>query len=136
MNEMNEDRPDATDNEMAAPETGVEGNPAEINKDARTMAMLAHLLGLFSSFLGPLIIWLIKKDEHPFVDDQGKEALNFQLTVMIAHLIAFGITMVSCGFLFFVAFAPIIFQIIFSIIGAMKANEGIYYRYPTQHPND
>ena len=58
----------------------------EVSKDARMWAMLCHLLGLFTCFIGPLIIWLIKKDEDPFIDDQGKEALNFQITVAIAGL--------------------------------------------------
>ncbi len=56
----------------------------EISKDARMWAMLCHLLGFFTCFIGPLIIWLIKKDEDPFIDNQGKEALNFQITVAIA----------------------------------------------------
>src|SRR5687767_6174019 len=51
--------------------------------DDKTMATLAHVLGIFTSFVGPLIIWMIKKDTSPFVDDQGKEALNFQLTLLI-----------------------------------------------------
>ena len=45
--------------------------------ESRTMAMLAHLLGALTGFLGPLIIWLVKRDTDAFVDDQGKEALNF-----------------------------------------------------------
>src|SRR4051812_11305473 len=56
--------------------------------DDKTMAMLAHLLGIVTGFVGPLIIWLVKKDQSPFVDDQGKEALNFQLTLLIGWLVA------------------------------------------------
>jgi len=52
-------------------------------QNARNMAMLCHLLGLFTGFVGPLILWLLKKDEDPFIDRQGKEALNFQITVVI-----------------------------------------------------
>src|SRR4051794_22840279 len=71
----------------AAP--GLQGAPAIYagpppTKDAVTMGMLCHLLGIFTGFLGPLIIWLLKKDEHPFIDDQGKEALNFQIVAMLA----------------------------------------------------
>ncbi|MEZ5431721.1 MAG: DUF4870 domain-containing protein [Verrucomicrobiales bacterium] len=51
--------------------------------DERNMAMLAHLLGGLASFLGPLVIWLMKREESPFVNDQGREALNFQITVAI-----------------------------------------------------
>ncbi|MBX9790535.1 MAG: DUF4870 domain-containing protein [Pirellulales bacterium] len=62
----------------------------ETNPDARTMAMLAHLLALFTGFLGLLIVWLIKKDQYPFVNDQGKESLNFQITIVLATLVAGG----------------------------------------------
>ena len=92
--------------------------------------MLAHLLGALLGFIGPLIIWLVKKDDHPFIDDQGKEALNFQLTVLIWYVGATVITMVTCGFLFFVMFVPMLLQIIFGIIGTVQANNGLYYRYP------
>src|SRR5690348_1357609 len=57
------------------------------DKDAKTMALLCHLLPIFTGFLGPLIIWLVKKDSSPFVDDQGKEALNFQITAFFGYLI-------------------------------------------------
>jgi len=53
------------------------------SQDDRSMAMLAHLLGIFTGFLGPLIIWLMKKDQSPFVDDQAKESLNFQIFAVI-----------------------------------------------------
>jgi Domain of unknown function (DUF4870) len=57
------------------------GLPTEIKSEDKTMAMLCHLLGIVTWFLGALIIWLIKKDQSKFVDDQGKEALNFQITL-------------------------------------------------------
>ncbi len=90
------------------------------------MAMLCHLLGIFTSFVGPLIIWLIKKDSSPFVDDQGKEALNFQITALIASA--------ACAFGF--CFAPFLLiavhvtRLVFCIIATVKANQGIAYRYP------
>src|ERR1700761_2896163 len=59
------------------------------DKDSVTMGMLCHLLGIPIGFLGPLIIWLVKKDTSPFVDDQGKEALNFQITRLIATAACF-----------------------------------------------
>ena len=98
----------------------------EATPDDRTMAMLCHLLGIFTGFLGPLIIWLIKKDTSPFVDDQGKEALNFQLICLIAVAACF------LGFCLapFLIIAVQIFRIVFSIIGTVNANKGIPYRYP------
>jgi hypothetical protein len=98
------------------------------DKDSKTMAMLAHLLGIFLWFLGPLIIWLIKKDQSPFVDDQGKEALNFQIMVTIGYVIGVATSCLGIGFL--IMTAVWVGAIVFSIIGAMKANEGVAYRYP------
>jgi len=99
-------------------------------KDNLTMAMLAHLLGALLGFLGPLIIWLIKKDEHPFIDDQGKESLNFQLTLLIAHVALIVLDVVSCGLLAIAHLVPWVLGLIFGIMGAMEANQGKWYRYP------
>ena len=96
--------------------------------ESRTMAMLAHLLGALTGFLGPLIIWLVKKDTDAFVDDQGKEALNFQ--IVIAMLASIVLTFASCGFLFFLPLIPAILDWVFSIMGALEANKGVAYRYP------
>lgn len=100
----------------------------EQSSDARTFAMLCHLSGLFVGFLGPLIIWLIKRDEHPFVDDQGKEALNFQITVLLALVASAILVIMLIGLLLL----PIVgvAALILSIIGAIEANKGAAYRYP------
>jgi uncharacterized Tic20 family protein len=96
--------------------------------DDKSMGMLAHLLGILG-FIGPLIIWLIKKDTSPFVNDQGKEALNFQLMLLIGWVVGAVANLVFCvGILIWLA--VIVVGVIFSIIGAMKAKEGIAYRYP------
>mgnify|MGYP006283271343 CR=1 FL=1 len=110
---------------------GAEQPPSiESTKDERTMGLLAHLLGIVIGFLGPLIIWLIKKDESAFVDDQGKEALNFQLTVLIAYVVCFG----PLNFVFcigsFLGLAVWVVAIVFAIMGATRANQGELYRYP------
>ncbi|MHC4157559.1 MAG: DUF4870 domain-containing protein [Planctomycetota bacterium] len=92
------------------------------------MAMLCHLLAIFTGFIGPLIIWLVKKDDDPFVDDQGKEALNFQITVLIAMIVS--------GLLIFVCIGSIlmpavwIVDLVFCIIASIKASGGQAYRYP------
>ena len=92
------------------------------------MAMLAHLLGIFTFFVGALIIWLIKKDDDPFIDDQGKEALNFQITVGIIYVI--GVVAWCLVIPPLIASATWIAAIVFSIIAAIKASEGKSYRYP------
>jgi uncharacterized Tic20 family protein len=106
------------------------------DKDARLWAMLCHvaaaaqLLGIpFGNVLGPLVIWLIKKDEHPFIDANGKESLNFQITVAIAIVVC--IPLFFCaGIGAILAGAIGIADIIFVIIAAIKANNGESYRYP------
>ena len=92
------------------------------------MAMLCHLLAIFTGFLGPLIIWLIKKDESSFVDDHGKEALNFQITVLIAMIVSGLLTFICIGFVLMLIVW--IVDMIFCIIAAVKASHGEAYRYP------
>lgn len=100
-------------------------------QEDRTWGMLAHLSSVLAialggmSFLGPLIIWLIKKDQSAFVADQGKEALNFQIAILLASLIC-GVTVIL------LILIPVIFvaNVVFSVIAAMEANKGVYYRYP------
>nr|WP_206150237.1 DUF4870 domain-containing protein [Stenotrophomonas pavanii] len=98
--------------------------------DQRTMALAAHLLGIFTWFIGALIIWLINKDDasKAFVTDQAKEALNFQITVTIAMVISIILMVVIIGGIL----APIVglVNLVFCIIAAVKANNGEAYRYP------
>ena len=105
------------------------------DKDARTLGMLCHLLALtafigipFGNIIGPLIIWAIKKDEHPFVDDQGKESLNFQITMTIAFIVGFLLVFVVIGIPFLIALG--IFDLVMIIVASIKANDGVIYRYP------
>ncbi|MCU0876340.1 MAG: DUF4870 domain-containing protein [Pirellulaceae bacterium] len=107
----------------------------EPTADERQWALLAHLSGLIASFLGgmsflgPLIVWLIKKDQSAFVADQAKEALNFQIAVTIALVVSFAIGAATCvGFLLIPVVG--IGSLVFAIIAAMEANKGVVYRYP------
>lgn len=96
--------------------------------------MLCHLTALagylipFGWLLGPLIVWLVKKQDYPFVDEQGKEALNFQITASIAAIISGLLICVAVGIplLLIVAIADLVFIIIASI----NASNGYHYRYP------
>jgi uncharacterized Tic20 family protein len=94
--------------------------------DERQMAMFAHIGGIFG-FIIPLIIWIMKKDESRFVDDQGKEAVNFHLTMMIGHLIG-GFTI--CFTFGLINLAVWILALVYGIIGGLAANKGEVYRYP------
>lgn len=110
--------------------------------DQRQWAMFAHfsaLAGLVTGglgcIIGPLIIWLVKKDTMPFVNDQGREALNFNITIGIAvialTILGVILAIVLIGFLFFfLAFAVSVYWLVMTIIAGIKANEGVAYRYP------
>ena len=118
--------------ESQAPPPKPDGSPTA---DERQWALLAHLSGLVASalgglaFLGPLIVWLIKKDQSAFVADQAKEALNFQIAVTIALLVSIGIGIVTCVGIILVPIVGI-GSLVFAIIAAVEANKGVAYRYP------
>lgn len=78
--------------------------------------------------LGPLVVWLIKRTQFPFVDEQGKEALNFHISLLIYGIAAGILCLILIGFLLLIALG--IFQIVFVIIAAIKASNGKNYRYP------
>jgi len=105
-----------------------------VSPESRQWGMFAHLAALagfiipFGNLIGPLIIWQMKKDEMPFVADQGKESLNFQITVTIAAIVCFVLMVVLIGALLL----PLVglAALVFVVIAAVKANQGEAYRYP------
>jgi uncharacterized Tic20 family protein len=106
-----------------------------VSRDERTWAMLAHLSTLvgyavvpFGNIIAPLIIWLVKKDQSWFVDDQAKESLNFQISILIYALISVVLMLVLIGFVLFIILY--VFGIAMVIVAAIKANNGFQYRYP------
>jgi len=122
-----------------------EATPAP-SQDERSWALFAHLSVLagglvtygwaasFGSFLGPLIIWLVKRETMPFVDDQAKEALNFGITLTIACIVLLILTIMSLG-IGAILTIPLFLAIglgalVLVIIAAVKANQGVAYRYP------
>ena len=102
--------------------------------EERNWALFAHLSAFagclipFGSILGPLVIWLVKKDQLPFVNDQGREALNFQITMAIAALISIVLILVIIGI--FLMWTVAIIDLIFIIVAAVQASKGVDYRYP------
>ena len=98
------------------------------SNDDRNLAMLAHLLGIVSGFVGALIIWLIKKDQSPFVDEQGKEALNFQITMMIAIVGAWILMFVLIGMLLLPLL--LVANLVFCVLAAVAVSKGEHYKYP------
>jgi hypothetical protein len=131
-----EETPDSpgTDQAPPTPEPAAPAAPAEtisgadLPDDAKTMGMLCHLLGI--TMIGTLIIWLVKKDDHPFIDQEGKEATNFQILVFIAYCVCSVIAVITCG-IGSILYLPVwVCALIFCIMGGLKAKEGEAYRYP------
>jgi uncharacterized Tic20 family protein len=104
--------------------------PRKSADDERTTAMMCHLMGLLFGILGCLVVWLIKKDESEFVDDQGKEAVNFHLSLLIYVLVTIPVIFVTCGVGVVLTLAVAIFGWVMGIIAAIAANKGERYRYP------
>ncbi len=80
------------------------------------------------SFVPALIVWILKKDENPYIEDQAKEALNFQITMVLAYMLAGVLSWILIGLIFF----PVIWvlNIVFCIIAAISTSKGETYRYP------
>ncbi|MBC8469937.1 MAG: DUF4870 domain-containing protein [Planctomycetes bacterium] len=98
-------------------------------------AMICHLSGLAGIILpasgnivAPLIIWQIKKDNNPFIDEQGKEAVNFQISMSIYLIASIILSFICIGVPLIIA--TIIVFFVFLLIAAVKANNGYHYRYP------
>ena len=108
--------------------------PSTKNKDARQWAMFLHLSLLagcvvpYAGFVAPIVIWQVKKDEYPELDQHGKAALNWILSLLVYSLIGFLLACVYIGFFILIALG--IASIVFPIIAGIKANEGVLWPYP------
>lgn len=106
----------------------------EIQKEARTWGMLAHLSIFaghfipFGNIIAPLVIWLVKKDESDFIAYHGKESLNFQISIAIYMLVSVILALLLVGFI--LVGILWVFNLVMVIIAGVKANEGQWYRYP------
>ena len=98
--------------------------------DERTLGILAHILAIVPGIgiFGPLVIWLIKKDESQFVAENAKESLNFQITIIIGWIIGWLLVAVLIGFAILAVLG--ILNLVLVIIGTIKASENKIYRYP------
>lgn len=98
------------------------------------MGMLCHLLSFagyvfpLGNIIGPLILWSVKRQEMPFVESEGKESLNFQISVTLYSLISLVLCLLLIGFILLPA--VLIADIVFVIIASIKAANGESYRYP------
>ncbi len=104
-------------------------SPASLcpDKDTRTWAMACHLGGL-GGFIIPLVFWLIKKDDHPFIDEHGTESLNFQISTAIYRVACIPLCFIGIGFLLLAA--VMVFSLVCIIIAALKSNNGEHFKYP------
>lgn len=114
-------------------DTPAPGVPPSENE--RTWGMLAHLSALaglvmpmIGIVLGPLAVWLLRRDQSPFVEAHAKEALNFNITVLIAAVACFILMLVFVGIL--LGAALFIAWLVMTLIAAIKASEGVVYHYP------
>lgn len=108
--------------------------PVIVDKEQRTWAMLCHLSALagfivpMGSVIGPLIVWLIKKEDMPLVAEHGRKALNFQITMLFAYIVCFVLMIVAIGAILLPIVA--IFSFVMVVIGAIKTNDGKPFNYP------
>jgi uncharacterized protein len=109
---------------------------AEPTKEERTMSMVAHLLGLIGvatvlfGFVGPLVIYLIKKDESQFVAQNAMQALAFNIFMAVVAIILMVITFLTCGFGAILFLPFYIVYLIYVIVAAIRSNDGVVYCYP------
>lgn len=109
---------------------------AETNPEARNWALFCHLSGLatllpivpFSGVLLPLILWLVKRQQFPFVNRSGREALNFQISMHLYMIVSAILIFVLIGFVLLPIVA--VFWLVFTVIGAIRASNGEDFRYP------
>lgn len=98
------------------------------SNDDKNIATVTHLGGTVFSFIPSLLVWALKKDDNAYIADQAKEALNFQITVLIAHFIAGILVMILVGFVFIGIIW--LLNIVFCILAAISTSKGETYRYP------
>ncbi len=102
--------------------------------DERTVAMFEHLT-FFTWFLGiplvvTLILWLVKKNESPFIDDHGRESMNMQLSLLVYSVLTGVLGFVTCGMAWALWGVIIVAAVVFGVLASTSANRGEYYRYP------
>ncbi len=116
-------------------------DPSEVTLEQRHWGMLAHYLSLAGYFsilvgyfsvlgliLGPLVVWMLKRREHPFLEDQGKESLNFQITIFMVYVLGMLLHATPVGDI--VILLALIYHLCFTLVAGLKAYRGITYRYP------
>jgi uncharacterized Tic20 family protein len=103
-------------------------------REERLWAMAGHLAALagfataIGFVLGPLVVWAIRKDEYPLVDDQGKESLNFQISMLIYAVLLIPLVIVLIGIPLLVAWG--VAELVLVVVASVRASNGERFRYP------
>lgn len=114
--------------QMAEREQTIEDREGKalVSRDERLWALFAHLGGLATTVILPLIVYIVKKDDSDFVAEQAREALNFQMTVLLVGYVS---TVIVCAAPLLVGIV-VLFDFIFCLVGTIRAYDGNRYRYP------
>lgn len=99
----------------------------QVSPEDRTLGLVAHLSAIVTSFLGPLIIWIIKKDQSPFVAKCALEATVFSSLLLVVMIL---ISVVTCGFGVIIVIPLSLAGIFYLVVAGIRANEGKVYEYP------
>ncbi|WP_147102744.1 DUF4870 domain-containing protein [Nesterenkonia populi] len=114
------------------PQSSAPGPQPVSPEDEKTMGILMHVLAIFFGFLSPLIFWLIFKDRSYVLDQQGRTALNWNISVIIYYVVSLILAFILVGFLLMLAL--VICHLVFSIMAAVKASERTIWKYPLSIP--
>lgn len=114
-----------SENQTTPPESST---TETLSQDDKNLCMLSHLLAIFTGFIAPLVIWLIKKETSPTVARHALEVLNFQITMSIAYIVAGFTIFLFVGLLLLPAL--MIFNIVNLILGTLAARDGRLRPYP------
>ncbi len=98
------------------------------SNDEKNIATITHLGGTVFWFIPALVVWVLKKDDSAYLADQSREALNFQITILIAQFVAGLLAIILIGFVLMGIIW--LFNFIFCIIAAIATSKGETYRYP------
>lgn len=137
---LNEPDPEAAPPPPPPPQaqTQASGPKVMTEQEVKQYCMFIHL-SLFAGFLvpmagliTPIVLWQMKKDEHPEIDQHGKIVTNWLITAIIASVVCFILLFVIIGFFLF--FVLGIIAIVYPIVGAVKANNGELWKYPGSIP--
>ncbi len=122
-------------NTSDSPASAPQGIEPSVSADERTWAMIAHFSALatfiappIGGVLGPLVVWLAKREQSAFVAEAAKEAMNFNIAVLVGYLVCALLVFVFVGIL--LGAALFVFWLVMTVVAGIRASEGVHYRYP------